>query len=57
MTNILFQSLTSLPKAIELLPQCIPRLPQPLVHSHVGPALLVDLLLLDIRVLSPWEWL
>lgn len=54
MADVLLQPLTGLPKAIELLSQRSPCLPQPLVHGHVGLALLINLLLLYLRVLSPW---
>ena len=53
LANIPLQLLPSSPQVLTLLLQPVARLLQPLIHGHVGPALLVELLPLGLRVLCP----
>lgn len=53
LAHVPLQLAASLPEVLTPPSQLLARLLQPLVGSHVGPALLVELLALGLRVLRP----
>ena len=63
LADVALQLLTSSPQLLALLLQPVARLLQPLIHGHIGSALLVESLPLGLRVLCPpreawgvWGW-